>query len=40
VCGSAAHHLVLANLLAKSPEVQLNSKAGDILKRFASCTLS
>lgn len=27
VCGSAAHHLVLANLLAKSPEVQLNSKA-------------
>lgn len=27
VCGSAAHHLVLANLLAKAPEVQLNSKA-------------
>lgn len=27
VCGSAAHHLVLANLLAKSPEVELNSKA-------------
>jgi len=26
VCGSAAHHLVLANLLGKSPEVQLNSK--------------
>jgi ATP-dependent HslUV protease subunit HslV len=28
VCGSAAHHLVLANLLAKTPNVQLNSKAG------------
>ena len=27
VCGSAAHHLVLANLLAKTPDVQLNSKA-------------
>lgn len=27
ICGSAAHHLVLANLLAKMPEVQLNSKA-------------
>ena len=26
VCGSAAHHLVLANLLSKSPDVQLNSK--------------
>ena len=27
VCGSAAHHLVLASLLAKVPEMQLNSKA-------------
>lgn len=27
VCGSAAHHLVLANLLAKTPDLQLNSKA-------------
>src|SRR5512140_1108101 len=27
VCGSAAHHLVLSNLLAKTPDVQLNSKA-------------
>lgn len=27
VCGSAAHHLVLASLLAKSADVQLNSKA-------------
>ncbi len=27
VCGSAAHHLVLANLLTKSADVQLNSKA-------------
>jgi len=27
VCGSAAHHLVLGNLLAKTPDVQLNSKA-------------
>jgi ATP-dependent protease HslVU (ClpYQ) peptidase subunit len=27
VCGSAAHHLVLSSLLAKTPEVQLNSKA-------------
>jgi ATP-dependent protease HslVU (ClpYQ) peptidase subunit len=27
VCGSAAHHLVLASLLTKSPSVQLNSKA-------------
>lgn len=26
VCGSAAHHLVLASLLAKMPDVQLNSK--------------
>jgi ATP-dependent HslUV protease subunit HslV len=26
VCGSAAHHLVLSSLLAKTPEVQLNSK--------------
>lgn len=27
VCGSAAHHLVLASLLAKTPDIQLNSKA-------------
>lgn len=27
VCGSAAHHLVLASLLSKAPNVQLNSKA-------------
>lgn len=27
VCGSAAHHLVLASLLARSADVQLNSKA-------------
>jgi ATP-dependent protease HslVU (ClpYQ) peptidase subunit len=27
VCGSAAHHLVLGSLLAKMPDVQLNSKA-------------
>jgi ATP-dependent protease HslVU (ClpYQ) peptidase subunit len=27
ICGSAAHHLVLASLLAKAAEVQLNSKA-------------
>jgi ATP-dependent protease HslVU (ClpYQ) peptidase subunit len=33
VCGSAANHLVLANLLAKSPEVQLNSKA-EIFETF------
>lgn len=33
VCGSAAHHLVLANLLAKSPDVQLNSKA-EIFETF------
>ena len=26
ICGSAAHHLVLANLLGKLPEVKLNSK--------------
>ncbi|MFA6902455.1 MAG: MFS transporter [Gallionellaceae bacterium] len=26
VCGSAAHHLVLTNLLAKTPDVKLNSK--------------
>jgi ATP-dependent protease HslVU (ClpYQ) peptidase subunit len=26
ICGSAAHHLVLANLLNKTPDVQLNSK--------------
>jgi ATP-dependent protease HslVU (ClpYQ) peptidase subunit len=28
VCGSAAHHLVLTSLLAKTHDVQLNSKAG------------
>lgn len=33
VCGSAAHHLVLANLLAKTPAVQLNSKA-EIFETF------
>lgn len=33
VCGSAAHHLVLINLLAKSPDVQLNSKA-EIFETF------
>lgn len=27
MCGSAAHHLVLSSLLAKTPDVQLNSKA-------------
>lgn len=27
VCGSAAHHLVLSSLLAKSPDVKLTSKA-------------
>lgn len=27
VCGSAAHHLVLASLLGKAPDLQLNSKA-------------
>jgi len=27
VCGSAAHHLVLASLLARTPSVELNSKA-------------
>lgn len=26
VCGSAAHHLVLSSLLARTPDVQLNSK--------------
>jgi ATP-dependent protease HslVU (ClpYQ) peptidase subunit len=26
VCGSAAHHLVLTSLLAKTPDVKLNSK--------------
>ena len=26
VCGSAAHHLVLANLLGKTPDLKLNSK--------------
>lgn len=26
VCGSAAHHLVLASLLGKTPDAQLNSK--------------
>ena len=26
VCGSAAHHLVLSSLLAKMPDLQLNSK--------------
>lgn len=33
VCGSAAHHLVLANLLVKTPGVQLTSKA-DIFETF------
>src|SRR4030065_272711 len=33
VCGSAAHHLVLANLLAKAPNLQLNSKA-EIFETF------
>ena len=33
VCGSAAHHLVLANLLAKTPDLQLNSKA-EIFETF------
>jgi ATP-dependent HslUV protease, peptidase subunit HslV len=33
VCGSAAHHLVLASLLAKRPEAQLNSKA-EIFETF------
>lgn len=33
VCGSAAHHLVLANLLAKTPDIQLNSK-GAIFETF------
>ncbi len=33
ICGSAAHHLVLANLFAKMPEVKLNSKA-EIFETF------
>ena len=33
VCGSAAHHLVLANLLSKALEVKLNSKA-EIFETF------
>jgi len=33
VCGSAAHHLVLANLLSKSQNLQLNSKA-EIFETF------
>lgn len=33
VCGSAAHHLVLTNLLAKMPDMKLNSKA-DIFETF------
>ena len=33
VCGSAAHHLVLASLLAKMPDVKLNSKA-EIFETF------
>ena len=33
VCGSAAHHLVLSSLLAKMPDVQLNSKA-EIFETF------
>jgi len=33
ICGSAAHHLVLANLLGKLPEVKLNSK-GEIFETF------
>jgi ATP-dependent HslUV protease subunit HslV len=33
ICGSAAHHLVLGNLLAKQPSVQLNSKA-EIFETF------
>ena len=33
VCGSAAHQLVLASLLAKSADVQLNSKA-EIFETF------
>jgi ATP-dependent protease HslVU (ClpYQ) peptidase subunit len=33
ICGSAAHHLVLANLLAKTSDVKLNSKA-EIFETF------
>ncbi len=33
VCGSAAHHLVLTNLLSKMPDLQLNSKA-EIFETF------
>lgn len=33
ICGSAAHHLVLANLLSKTADVQLNSKA-EIFETF------
>lgn len=33
ICGSAAHHLVLASLLAKRPDTQLNSKA-EIFETF------
>lgn len=33
ICGSAAHHLVLASLLSKTPNVQLNSKA-EIFETF------
>lgn len=33
VCGSAAHHLVLASLLGKTPNLQLNSKA-EIFETF------
>lgn len=33
VCGSAAHHLVLTNLLSKTPDLKLDSKA-DIFETF------
>ena len=33
ICGSAAHHLVLENLLGKLPEVKLNSKS-EIFETF------
>ena len=33
ICGSAAHHLVLENLLGKLPDVKLNSK-GEIFETF------
>lgn len=33
ICGSAAHHLVLANLFTKTPDVKLNSKA-EIFETF------